>query len=129
MPTVLLIDDDTDHVAIHAAILRAADYEVVCAGDGPTGRSMATTARPDAIVLDVMMQTRTEGFHLARDLRADPATAAIPIIVLTAINRRVPWRFGGDEPWLAVEAFLEKPVPADSLVSAVRSVIGHGKGS
>ena len=124
MGKVLLIDDDVDFVEVNKTLLEAKDHEVVCAHNGQEGREKARAEKPDVIVLDVMMEKKTSGFEVARDLRADETTKNIPIIMLTAVNQEVPWKFGADEMWLPVDEFIEKPVKPDRLLAAVEKALG-----
>jgi CheY-like chemotaxis protein len=81
---VLLIDDEDDIRRIaRLSLSRLGAMEVVDAASGPDGIEKARRERPDAILLDVMMPGVDGGATLAR-LRADPATAGIPVIFLTA---------------------------------------------
>ncbi|MCG3177930.1 MAG: Alkaline phosphatase synthesis transcriptional regulatory protein PhoP [Phycisphaerae bacterium] len=120
MAKILLIDDDVDFVEVNKALLESSNHQVVYAHNGDDGKRLAVAEKPDVVILDVMMTTRTEGFHVARDLRANPATRNIPIVMLTAVNQEVPWKFGPDEVWLPVDEFMEKPVRPDALLAAVK---------
>lgn len=117
---ILLIDDDADFVAGTQAFLEGHGYQVVVAYDGDEGQKKAAEEKPDLIILDVMMRTDTEGFEVARALRANEVTRQIPIIMLTGVNQVVPWRFGPDEVWLPVDAFIDKPMNPQRLLSEVR---------
>ena len=117
---VLLVDDDPDQVTAATVALELAGYDVLSASSGAEGLARARAERPDAIVLDVMMETMGAGFTLARTLRADADFDAVPLIMLTGVNREGPGiRFGADEDWNPVDTFLDKPVTADRLVEEV----------
>ena len=85
------------------------------------------------IVLDVMMQTRDEGFHLARVLRKTPQTRNVPILMLTGVNAESarqghPLRLSDDdrdEMWLPVDRFLDKPVSPERLIAMLRELLGE----
>ncbi len=79
----LIIDDDPEVHQLLEEELEQAGYEVLVAQDGPRGLELAAARRPAVIVLDLMMP-RMNGFEVAATLREDPATAGIPIVVLTA---------------------------------------------
>jgi CheY-like chemotaxis protein len=82
--TVLLIDDEPDIREVAGTALRAlAGWEVLAAGGGEEGMTVATERRPDAILLDVMMPGLDGPATLER-LRADPVTAEIPVLFMTA---------------------------------------------
>jgi len=123
MAKVLLVDDDVDLVEVNKTLLEAKSHEVVSAHNSQDGREKAKAEKPDVIVLDVMMEKKTAGFDLARELRSDEDTKNIPIIMLTAVNQEVPWRFGPDEIWLPVDEFIEKPVDPDKLLAAVEKAL------
>ena len=81
--TVLVADDDEDILQLVSFRLERAGYTVVTAADGPEALAAARQHQPDLAVLDVMMPG-LNGYEVTRQLRADPATAAIPVILLTA---------------------------------------------
>jgi len=120
---VLLVDDDVDLLAATKIVLQSNDYEVITAQNGKDGLARAKGEQPNAIVLDVMMTHKTEGFDTARDLREEEETKDIPIIMLTAVNQEVPWKFDADSVWLPVDKFVEKPVQPDKLLDLLREVI------
>ncbi len=120
---VLLIDDDADLVALNRGALEKHGYVVDAAYNGRQGIEKAKAAKPDAIVLDVMMSTNSEGFDTARALRKDAATKGIPLIMLTSVNSTVPFKFEPDE-FLPVDRFLEKPLRAEELVRHVGEMLG-----
>lgn len=122
---ILIIDDDVDLVTANQTALELAGFEVVAAYTGAEGLARARDDRPDAIVLDVTMETMGAGFKVARQLREDEATRETPLIMLTSINRGdAGLRYGADEDWNPVDVFLDKPVSADRLVAEVRAVVG-----
>jgi CheY-like chemotaxis protein len=84
---------------------------------------------PDLIILDVMMDYTTEGFQVSLALRnPDPgseyaAYRDVPIMMLTAIHSTTPLRFGPDEDYLPVDAFVEKPLEPSVLVEKVAAML------
>jgi CheY-like chemotaxis protein len=130
MAKILMIDDDRDLVASMKILLEAHGYEFHSTANGEAGLRAVGEISPDLILLDVMMDRYTEGFHVAQVLR-DPSDASeyaayrgVPILVLTAVHRTTPHRFGPDESSLPVDAFLEKPASADRLVATVEELLG-----
>ena len=114
---VLLVDDEKEFVEVTKVLLETNGFEVVTAYDGASGCKHAAAEMPDLVVLDVMMETKTAGFDTARWLRTNEATKEIPIIMLTAVNQEVPWRFEPDDIWLPVDVFLDKPVSPERLLA------------
>ena len=80
---VLVIDDEAPIRLLCRLNLEVEGMEVLEAGDGPTGLELARSARPDVVVMDVMMPG-LDGWGVAAALLADPATSALPIVFLTA---------------------------------------------
>jgi CheY-like chemotaxis protein len=129
MAKILIIDDDPDMVLATRLCLEGAGHEVVEASSGEEGLEKVVAEGPDLIVLDVMMDTTTEGFQLALTLRSpDPKSAYaayrdIPILMLTSIHATAPTRVGPDQDYLPVDAFIDKPIDPDALVSKVSELL------
>ena len=81
--TVLVVDDEQDILDLVRFRLEHDGYRVLTASDGQTGLALAQSERPDLCILDVMMPKLT-GLEVLAHLRADPATADIPVILLTS---------------------------------------------
>ncbi|MCJ7706473.1 MAG: response regulator [Anaerolineales bacterium] len=129
MAKILVIDDDPDMVLASRLTLEGAGHEVIEARNGAEGLEKIKADRPDLILLDVMMDTATEGFQLALELRnRDPKSAYaayrnIPILMLTAIHSTTPLRFGPEEDYLPVDDFLDKPIDPEVLVKKVQALL------
>ena len=125
MAKILVIDDDRDIVESVRLTLEGVGHKVVEALSGKAGLSMVETENPDLIILDVMMETQTEGFQLAHKLRSPDPTSKysaykdIPILMLTAIHSTTPLRFAPEIDYLPVELFVDKPIDPDDLVRRV----------
>ena len=83
MDTILVADDDDLILEFLRRKLEGQLFRVLTAPDGETALELARAELPDVVVLDVMMPKR-DGFSVLQELKADPATAAIPVIMLTA---------------------------------------------
>jgi CheY-like chemotaxis protein len=72
-----------------------------------------------------MMTRENEGFEVAKQLKSDPATRHIPIILITGIRKakNLPFGFEPDDDWLPVKAVLEKPVPPEALLAHVAEAL------
>lgn len=125
MAKILIVDDDPDIVLAVRMVLESADHEVIEASSGQKGIEMIRIEHPDLIILDVMMETKTEGFQLALKLRSPDPTSEfidykdIPILMLTAIHSTTPLRFEPDIDYLPVELFVDKPIDPDDLLGKV----------
>ena len=130
MAKILIVDDDPDMVLAARLCLEGAGHQVIEAENGTQGLEKVKTEQPDLIILDVMMDTTTEGFQLALKLRSpDPASeyasySDIPILMLTAIHTTTPVRFGPDDDFLPVDDFIDKPIDPDQLVGKVEGLLG-----
>jgi two-component system alkaline phosphatase synthesis response regulator PhoP len=129
MAKILIVDDDPDMVLAARLCLEGAGHQVIEAVNGTQGLEKVKAEQPDLIILDVMMDTTTEGFQLALKLRSpDPqseyaAYSGIPILMLTAIHTTTPLRFGPDDDFLPVDDFIDKPIDPDQLVEKVEELL------
>ncbi len=123
---VLMIDDDAEFVEAISNLLDARGYEVVTASNGKDGIEMAKQEKPDLILLDVMMTTKSEGFDVAREMHADESIKNTPIVMMTGIRKEMslPFGFEPDEEWLPVKEILEKPVKPEVLLKTLNKHLG-----
>ena len=117
-PRILVADDVPENVRLLEAVLVPRGYEVVSASDGRQALEAARSARPDLVLLDVVMP-ELDGFEVCRQLRAREDTAMLPVIMLTASE--------GTEKTKAIDAgaddFIPKPFNHDELLARVRSLL------
>jgi CheY-like chemotaxis protein len=129
MAKILVIDDDPDMVLASRLCLEGAGHDVIEANTGAQGLEKIKAEQPDLIILDVMMDTATEGFQLALKLRSREPDAefaayrSIPILMLTAIHTTTPLRFGPEEDYLPVDDFVEKPIDPELLARKVEALL------
>jgi CheY-like chemotaxis protein len=110
---ILLVDDDHDFVEATTAVLESA-CDVDVAYGGGEALIKARASRPDLILLDVIMPDE-DGFAVCEELKADPALADVPVIMLTSLPDRLS-PTGEARGKLQAEGYLEKPVkPAELL--------------
>ncbi|GAX59842.1 response regulators [Candidatus Scalindua japonica] len=124
---ILIIDDDPDIVEAMRMPLEANGYNVISASSGKDGLQRAKEEVPDLIILDVMMENDTAGFHVAYELKSEEPDSEykdcrnIPILMITAISQKKGMSFSpdNDDTFLPVDGFIEKPVqPKDLLERA-----------
>lgn len=122
---ILLIDDDVDLIEMNRAFLEQHDFDVLTAFNGTEGLETARKARPDLIVLDVMMTEVGEGFEVARQLRNDEVTKEIPIIMLSSVNQEHGFNLtiGADEAWNPVDCFIDKPFSPKELMAKIHEML------
>lgn len=120
-PRILICDDE----AALRALIRAAlgsGYSIAEAEDGDRALELTRRFRPDLILLDVMMPGRS-GLEVLAELRADPALAAIPVIVMTARAQASDREAVAQVP---AARYLRKPFRVAELVAAVEELLGRG---
>jgi len=123
---ILLVDDDEDFLTATKLVLEKSGFKVETCMSAKECLAKLKLTMPDVIILDVMMESDHSGFDLCRELKRDPHTKAIPILMLTAVDQKYPLNFAsaaGDESWLPVEAFIDKPVEAHVLVERVKKLL------
>lgn len=125
---ILIIEDDKDLVNTIRIILESKKYEVRAAFNGKEGYKMIEEKIPDLIILDVMMNTDTEGFDLAFKLKNISKYHDIPILMVTSFPQKMaekgPESFQHimSEQW-PVTQFLEKPIEPDELLSNIETIL------
>lgn len=121
--TVLLVEDNEDNLVVYRTILEHVGFIVVEARDGEEGVSRARSAQPDIILMDISIP-KLDGWAATEQLKADNATASIPIIALTAHaleeDRLKALRAGCD-------GYLAKPVEPRRVVQEVEKFIGPAR--
>ncbi|MGO9412907.1 MAG: response regulator transcription factor [Spirochaetia bacterium] len=126
MKKILIVDDDRDVFESMKIVLEAEGYGVDWATNGTDAISKARSARPDLMILDVMMNTDDEGFQVTYAMKQDPQLSCIPIVMVTSVGARTGFSFNRkkDEDFLPVNEFLEKPVDPRTLIDKVRENLG-----
>jgi DNA-binding response OmpR family regulator len=115
MPKIIVVDDEKTSTALFEQVLLMNKYEVITLNESAKTLETATQAKPDLIILDLMMP-EPDGFKVCRMLRADPLFRRTPIIIVTALNDL-------DSKLVAMGAgandYLVKPFHIDQLFNMV----------
>ena len=119
MHTVLVVDDETDILELVVFNLERQQFKVLTADNGITAVQVAKEKIPDLIVLDLMLPGM-DGFSVYRELRADPRTNGIPVLMLTA-KGEVNDRIAGLE--LGADDYVTKPFSPRELLLRVRALL------
>ncbi len=126
---VLVIDDEPDLVEMLRMALER-QFEVIVAFNGKEGVAKARAEKPDAVVLDIMMPEK-DGFAACRELKGDPSTALIPVLILTGVadyfGRTRYIKLSGME--IEADDFISKPVDPNELVCRLAALLEKDKPS
>jgi CheY-like chemotaxis protein len=124
VPPILVVDDNPTNAKLVAYVLARAGYRVATAADATEALAAIASARPRLILMDLQLPG-IDGFELTRRLKADPATAAIVIVAVTA------YAMTGDEDRARAagcDGYLPKPIDTRTLAETVASYLGAGRG-
>jgi two-component system alkaline phosphatase synthesis response regulator PhoP len=119
LPIILVVDDDQQNLELVQAYLEDIECETVAARDGIEALDLVAQAKPDLILLDVMMP-KMSGFEVCRRLKDDPDTSQIPVIMVTALNE-----FGDIERGIdsGTDDFVSKPINKLELLTRIRTML------
>ena len=120
---ILVVDDEPEAVELVEFNLKQAGFTVTTAADGAEALNKARTTPPDLVVLDLMLP-EINGLEVCKMLRRDPATAALPIIMLTAkaaeIDRVLGLELGADD-------YITKPFSPRELILRIQKLLQRGQ--
>lgn len=117
--SILVVDDEESNLRLMDAILTSQDYEVITATDGNQALDISVKAKPDVVLLDVMMPGLS-GFEVCQRLKADPNTAPIPVLLVTSLHQREN-RLNG--MMAGANDFVTKPIDKEDLLLRVRNAV------
>ena len=122
MPRILMVEDNEENRDALSRRLQRRGFEVLMAVDGLQGVAMAKAERPDLILMDMNMP-ELDGWEATRQIKADPATAALPVIGLTAHAMT-----GDRERAIAAGCtdYHTKPVEFPRLLGQIEGILGGG---
>lgn len=123
---IVIIDDDQDIRDSVQVILESQGYAVTSAANKDDGLAQVKSDKPDLIVLDVMMDGFSDGFELAREIKAEPDLKETLIVMMTAVTEKTGIEFkssAGDPTWLPVDAYIDKPVEPEALLVEIERLL------
>ena len=116
---ILVVDDTPANVKLLVDVLSARGYAVVSAADGEQALAAIAAQPPDLVLLDIMMPGLS-GYDVCRRIRADPATALLPVVLCTSLDPKQE-RLNGIEA--GADDFIAKPINQQELFARVKSLL------
>ena len=120
MAKILIVDDSPTELHVLTGHLATAGYQTLTAESGEEGLEVAKAEQPDLVLMDVVMPG-LNGFQATRKLSRDPATAHIPVIIVTTKDQDTDREWGMRQ---GAKAYLVKPVKAKDLLEQVSGILG-----
>jgi two-component system alkaline phosphatase synthesis response regulator PhoP len=122
---ILLIDDDPDLLEGYKILLESKGYEVISAEDSVKGWKTFQQAKPDAAIIDLIMEEHDSGFILSHKIKADAYGKNIPVFLLTSATYLTGFKFGSstseEKEWIKCDEILNKPIVIDDLIMKLES--------
>lgn len=122
---ILLIDDDLDMHHAVLLMLQPLGCTVTCRSTGPAGLETMRKDRPDLVLLDIMLASPSEGFHLAYEMKEDEQLRGVPVVMISSLGRQMGMNYAKElgSEYVKADAFLDKPVDAATLRKTVETVL------
>ena len=118
---ILVVDDDQDFVESITLILDSAGYETLTANSGERCLEILQYEKPDLIILDIMMETITEGFNIGHEIKSNPIYKDIPVIMVSSIKDDKGFQI--DKEFIHADEFLNKPFDPNIFLECVKKLL------
>ena len=126
--TILVIGSDS-RLPDEKTALEKAGFSVITAGTAADGLALARERQPDLVISDVMLEKADAGFVLSYQMKADPALAEVPLILLSSAFQQTGISFDLNSPegrqWIKADLYIDRPVTPERLVGKVRGLLLH----
>lgn len=116
---VLIIEDNPVIIRMNEKLLGSQGYDVITARDGAEGIERAVKERPDVILLDIILPVM-HGFEVCKELRKDPATEKIPIIIVTGTGLE---EVAQHESAVDAQGYIAKPYDFRTIDALIKKVL------
>ena len=120
---ILIVEDEADEVAYLRALFEDSGFAVTTAVNGQDGFEKARSERPDLITLDISMPEES-GVRMFRDLQNDPATSAIPVIIITGITHDFKRFIETRRQVRPPAGYFDKPPDREQLLAKTKEILG-----
>jgi CheY-like chemotaxis protein len=120
--TILIVEDEPDEVAYLSALFADHGYKVISAGNGQEGFEKAKSQHPDLITLDISMPEES-GVRMFRDIQEDPATAAIPVIIITGVTHEFKRFIETRRQVHPPAGYFDKPPDREQLLAKINEIL------
>jgi CheY-like chemotaxis protein len=122
---ILLVDDDLDLLEQNKILLESKGYEMVTADNCKVGFELFKAEKPDAAIIDLIMEEHDSGFILSYKIKKDVHGKNIPVFVITSATYLTGFKFGSstseEKEWIKCDEIINKPVVIDELVQKLES--------
>ncbi|MGE5354113.1 MAG: response regulator [Acidobacteriota bacterium] len=120
---ILLVDDDIDLLEQHRILLESKGYQIVTAENVEDGWNQFKKEKPDAAILDLIMEEHDSGFILCHRIKRDAYGKNIPVFLLTSATYLTGYKFGSstseEKEWIKCDAVLNKPIVFEELLKKI----------
>ncbi len=122
---ILLVDDDIDLLEQNKLQLEAKGYEVVIASNADQGWQLYLREKPDAAVVDLIMEEHDSGFILSYKIKKDSHGKNIPVFILSSATYLTGYKFGAstdeEKEWIRCDEMINKPVVIEDLIQKIEN--------
>ena len=118
-PLILAVDDISVNLTLLRSQLRFSDYDIITASSGQEALDLIESARPDAVLLDIMMPDM-DGFEVLEAIRNNPATEELPVIMLTSLSE---FEHHAHATMKGANGYLTKPLVTNQLIEALDAIL------
>lgn len=122
MKKILIVDDQSEVRELVEVTLRIGPYEILQASSGDEALTITRSERPDLVLLDVMMpNSSVDGFDVCRQIKSDPATRNISVVMITARGQEADLEIGKQA---GADDYFTKPFSPLELMNKVEEILG-----
>lgn len=122
---ILLVDDDIDLLEQNKVLIESKGYEVITANSSAEGWEVFKKTKPDAAVIDLIMEEYDSGFVLCHRIKKDEHGKNIPVFILTSATYDTGFKFGAstseEKEWINADELINKPVIVDEFVQKLET--------